>query len=84
MAHSTPRNSAPPGAHSHARGKRAAASSDSARTGNGQGKAAEAEGQRRWIRSETRELPEVRRLMRTTRSSSPRCARSQTSTASAW
>ncbi len=61
MAHGTSRNSASPSAHSSARSKQVAASNSSAEASNVQGDVAE--GQRRWIRSETRELPEVRRLM---------------------
>jgi RNA polymerase primary sigma factor len=63
MAHGTSRNSASPGAHSSAGGKRAAASSGGAPAAKAQGEAPEAEGPHRWIRSETRELPEVRRLL---------------------
>ena len=63
MAHGTSRNSASPGAHSSAQNKRAAASNGAAQASNGRGDAVEADGRRHWIRSETRELPEVRRLI---------------------
>jgi RNA polymerase primary sigma factor len=63
MAHGAPRNSASPSERSSVQSEPVADPDGSAPVTDGRGDAAEAEGARRWIRSETRELPEVRRLL---------------------